>query len=208
MSGAGVLGGVFNPLHIGHLICAQEAIVTLGLERVLVIPAGEAPHREVEGDPGPEVRLEMCERAVAGDDRFEVSRIELDRDGPSYTVDTLRALREQRPEDELFLILGGDEAAALDKWREPEEVLKLARAAIAERTRWRRETIAVKIARIKGAERAIFFDMPRIDVSATLVRRRVAAGKPIRYLVPAGVADLIAERGLYRGAPAEKGKAV
>jgi len=197
----GIFGGVFNPPHIGHLICAQAAAVELELQSVLLVPVARAPHREIEHDPGADVRLELCERAVAGDERLEVSRLEVDRAGPSFTVDTLRALSDERPGDELHLILGGDAAAGLGSWKEPEELLKLARIAIAERTGWRREPVVVKLAGLRGAERALFFEMPRIDVSSTMVRRRVAAREPIRYLVPEGIAELIEERSLYR-APA------
>jgi nicotinate-nucleotide adenylyltransferase len=193
----GILGGAFNPPHLGHLVCAQEAVLKLGLETVLFVPTGQAPHREIEQDPGAEVRVEMCELAIAGDERLSVSRAEVDRPGPSYTVDTLRQLREQQPDDELVLILGGDQAASLPTWREPEEVLRLATVAAVQRTGTSREAIAVKIARLKGAARVVLFDMLRIDVSSSLVRHRVAAGKPIRYLVPHAVADLIAERSLY-----------
>ena len=193
----GVLGGAFNPPHIGHLICAQEAILRLELERVLLVPVGEAPHRAIEQDPGAEPRLEMCELAVEGDERLEASRIEIDREGPSYTVDTLRELRERSPDDELLLILGGDQAAALPSWREPEEVLRLATVSVVERGAWHREGVAVKIARLAGAAGVRFFDMPRIQVSSTAIRRRVAQGVPIRYLVPESVADYVARNGLY-----------
>ena len=199
----GILGGAFNPPHTGHLICAQEAMVALELDSVMFVPVGQAPHRDIEQDPGGAARLEMCELAAGGDERFEVSRIELDREGPSYTVDTLRQLRERSPDDELVLILGGDQASALASWHEPEEVLSLATVAVVERTGWHREAIAVKIARLRGAAAVRFFDMPRIDVSSTLVRRRAQQGRPIRYLVPDAVADYIEAKGLYRvSAPA------
>jgi nicotinate-nucleotide adenylyltransferase len=196
----GILGGAFNPPHIGHLVCAQEAFVQLKLERVLFVPVGDAPHREIEQDPGAEVRLEMCGRAISGDERFEVSRLEVDREGPSYTVDTLRTLSGGG--DELFLILGGDQAANLPSWREPQEVLTLATVAAVERTGFSRNAIAVKTAGLFGARRLRFFDMPRIGVSSSLVRRRASSGLPIHYLVTESVADYIAEHGLY-GAPAE-----
>jgi nicotinate-nucleotide adenylyltransferase len=194
----GILGGAFNPPHVGHLVCAQEALVQLRLDKVVFVPMGRAPHREIEQDPGAEERVRMCEDAVAGDERFAVSRVEADRPGPSYTVDTLRELRDSAPDDDLFLILGGDQAAALPSWREPEKVLDLATVAAVDRTGWSRERIAVKIASLKGAERVVFFDMPRIDVSSTLVRHRAAAGKPVRYLVPGGVAEYLERKGLYR----------
>jgi nicotinate-nucleotide adenylyltransferase len=193
----GILGGAFNPPHIGHLVCAQEALVRLSLERVAFIPMGQAPHREIEQDPGAESRLEMCERAVAGDDRLEVLRHELDRAGPSYTVDTLRELQERAPEDEVALILGGDQAAALPSWHEPEEVLRLAEVAAVQRTGFSREAVGLKIARLRGAQQVRFFDMPRIGVSSTMVRRRVARREPIRYLVPDSVADYVAAEAFY-----------
>ncbi len=197
----GILGGAFNPPHLGHLLCTQEAITALQLDRALLMPAGEAPHREIEQDPGAELRLEMCELAVSGDERLGASRLELERPGPSYTADTLRALRGGSPQDELFVILGGDQAADLPSWREPEEVFRLATVAAVEREGARREEIGEELAGLPGAERLVFFDMPRVDISSTLVRERAAAGRPIRYLVPDAVADLIASRSLY-GAPA------
>jgi nicotinate-nucleotide adenylyltransferase len=109
----GILGGAFNPPHLGHLVCAQEALVQLELDRVMFVPVGVAPHRTIDDDPGPEGRLEMVELAISDDERFTTSRIEMDREGPSYTADTLEQLSAQSPDDELFLILGGDQAAAL-----------------------------------------------------------------------------------------------
>lgn len=194
----GILGGVFNPPHIGHLVCAQEAHEQLRLDRVLLVPVGEAPHRSIEGDPGGETRAELCERAVAGDERFRVSRIEVDRPGPSYTLDTLGELAERSPQDSLVLILGADQAASLPEWRGPEEVLRLAVVAVAEREGGRREEVRRATAGLRGAERIGFFAMPRIDVSSTLVRERAATGRPVRYLVPDAVAELIEEGGLYR----------
>ena len=202
MARVGILGGAFNPPHIGHLICAQEALVALDLDRVVFVPVGTAPHRELRPDPGADVRFELVSRAVAGDDRFSVSRIELEREGPSYTVDTLRTLRAESPDDELFLILGGDQAAALGSWHEPEEVLALATLAVVERASWSRNAIGIKIGRLRGAQAVRYLEMPAIQVSSSLIRRRVGAGQPIRYLVPDAVAELVAERGLYGGAGA------
>jgi nicotinate-nucleotide adenylyltransferase len=165
---------------------------------VLVIPTGEAPHKEIEQDPGREVRYELCRLAFGGDERFELSRREIDRRGPSYTADTLRALREEGSGDELFFILGGDEARSLADWHEPEQVLALATLAVAERDYDRREQVAAAIAGLSGSERVKFFTMPQIWVSSSIVRGRVAAGRPIRYLVPAAVAEYIENAALYR----------
>lgn len=163
----------------------------------MFVPVGQASHRTVEHDPGGEMRLRLCKLAVAGDERFRVSRIELDRPGPTYSVDTLRELRRTRPEDELVLIIGGDEAAALRAWREPEDVLRLAEVAAVERNGERREAILEGLQGLEGLERLTFFDMPRVDVSASLIRARAAAGLPVRYLVPDAVAELIAAEALF-----------
>jgi nicotinate-nucleotide adenylyltransferase len=192
----GILGGAFNPPHIGHLVCAQEALVQLELERVVFMPVGVPPHREIEYDPGADVRFEMVELAVADDERFEASRLELEREGPSYTSDTLEQLAGES-KDELFLILGGDQAAALASWHEPELVLERATVAVFERVSWGRNAIMIKIGRLPGAERVRYLDMPLMQVSSSSIRRRVRQGAPIRYLVPDKVADCIETKGLY-----------
>jgi nicotinate-nucleotide adenylyltransferase len=193
----GILGGAFNPPHIGHLVCAQEALTQLELEKVVFMPFGQPPHRELEDDPGAAARLELVELAVGEDERFEVSRLEVDRSGPSYTSDTLRELGEKTPDDELFLILGGDQAAALPRWHEPEAVLSLATVAVVERSNWSRNAIGITVGRLPGAERIRYLDMPIMQVSSSAIRRRVRAGQPIRYLVPDKVAGHIEAKGLY-----------
>lgn len=200
----GILGGAFNPPHIGHLVCAQEALVQLELDRVVFVPVGEAPHRELEDDPGAEARLEMVELAIDGDERFSTSRIEIEREGPSYTVDTLEQLRAEAPGDELFLILGGDQAAALAAWHEPEQVLERATVAVLERLSWGRNAIGIKIGRLRGAEAVRYLDMPLMQVSSSMVRRRVRKGLPIRYLVPDTVASYIEANDLYGAGSAKE----
>lgn len=169
----------------------------LGLSTVVWIPAARPPHREIEQDPGAEARYEMCELTVAGDDRFAVSRVELDREGPSFMSDTLAELHSRSPDDELFLILGGDQAASLPQWHEPEEVLRLATVAVAERTGWHRPAVGLKLFSLRGGDRVRFFEMPRVDVSSSLIRRRAGAGQPIRYLVADKVAHYIGAGSLY-----------
>lgn len=171
----------------------------LQLDRVLWVPVGEAPHRTLDDDPGPEARLDMVELAIADDERFSTSRIEIDREGPSYTLDTLEQLRADSPDDELFLILGGDQAAALASWHEPEQVLERATVAVFERMSWGRNAIVIKIGRLPGAQRVRYLDMPLIQVSSSAIRRRVREGVPIRYLVPDKVVDYIATNELYGG---------
>jgi nicotinate-nucleotide adenylyltransferase len=191
----GILGGAFNPPHLGHLILAQEAFAQLGLDRVVFMPYGEPSHRQLEGDPGAEARLTMCEYAVGADARFAVSRLEIDRGGPIYTVDTLRELAS--PERSLFLLLGGDQAASLGSWKAPEEVLSLAVVAVAERDEWRRSSIVDRLGSLCSDERVRFFDMPRVEISSSFVRARARARKPIRYLVPDKVANYVGAQSLY-----------
>ena len=194
----GVFGGAFNPPHLGHLVCAQEVLLRLELERVLFVPVGEPPHRELGDDPGGEARLEMVELAIAGDERFAASRLELDREAPSYTSLTLEQLSSEAPDDERFLILGGDQAASLPTWHEPEKVLELATVAAVERVGWSRSAIGIQLARLRGSDRVRYLDMPLIQISSTGIRRRAREGKPIRYLVPATVEEYIAGHDLYR----------
>ena len=194
----GVFGGTFNPPHLGHLVCAQEACVQLQLDLVTFVPVRTPPHKPLDEDPGPEQRLELCRRAAAGDGRFTVSDVEVRRPGPSYTVDTLQELHAQEPDNELFLILGGDVAANLPSWRTPETVLALATPAVANRRGTPRSRAEAGLGELPGGQRARFFSMPWIGVSSTMVRRRVKAGQPIRYLVPDAVAAYIDEKGMYR----------
>ncbi len=195
----GILGGTFNPPHLGHLICAQEAYLQLGLDRVLLMPARMPPHKTVDEEPGPEHRLELCRLAVNGDQRFAVSDLEMKRDGPSYTVDTLEELHSQDPDTEMFLIVGGDVAAGLPQWHEPERVLSLATLAIAKRRGTPRASIEEALGTLRGGDRACFFHMPRVAFSSTMVRDRVRSGQSIRYIVPDGVDHYINEHGLYGG---------
>ena len=193
----GLLGGTFNPPHLGHLVCAQEACTQLELDGVVFIPVYSPPHKEVEDEPGVDVRVELTRLATAGEKRFSVSRVEADVPGRSFTVDTLRRLHKSSPADELTFIMGGDMAHALPTWHEPEAVLSLATLGVAEREGIRRTDIMERLAGLAGADRIRFFDMPRLDISSSSIRRRVASGRPIRYLVPDPVADYIASEGLY-----------
>jgi nicotinate-nucleotide adenylyltransferase len=196
----GIFGGTFNPPHVGHLACLEAALARLELDRVMLVPVSQPPHKAAAEDPGPEHRLEMCRRAALGDGRIGVCDFEVRQGGPSYTVDTLRALHDAHPEDELTFIAGGDMAASLPGWREPEEVLALARFGVAERTGAEREEVEWALAGLQGRDRVVFFDMPRVDVSSTAVRRGVGDGRPVRDLVPDAVARYIDEHGLYRAA--------
>jgi nicotinate-nucleotide adenylyltransferase len=193
----GLLGGTFNPPHIGHLVCAHQALAQLELDRVLLVPVREPPHKASEADPGVEHRVELCRRAVAREERLGVSLVEAEVPGPSYTVDTLRSLHERSPGDDLTFLVGGDMALSLPTWREPKAILELAELGVAEREGVRRADIAERLSGL-GADRVRFFNMPRLDISSSLIRRLVAAGRPIRHLVPKGVEAYIEQAGLYR----------
>jgi nicotinate-nucleotide adenylyltransferase len=162
---------------------------------VLLVPAGEAPHRRIEPEPGPEVRLEMVRLAAAGDELLEASDLEVAREGPSYTFRTLEVLHEERPGDELTFLMGADVAASLESWRRPERVLELARVGVAVRPGTELDEAEAALERL-GAEAEII-RMPELGVSSTRVRRRIARQRPIRYLVPDPIAELIEARGLY-----------
>jgi nicotinate-nucleotide adenylyltransferase len=161
------------------------------------MPVGEAPHRAIEHDPGPEERFELCRLAAEGAEWLTPSRAEIDRPGPSYTADTLAALRAGRPEAELYFLLGGDQALHLPQWHEPARVLEQATLAVVERDGVSIDDVQAAVSAV-GEARLRPFSMPRIDVSSTEVRRRIADGRPYRFLVPERVAERIERAGLYR----------
>jgi nicotinate-nucleotide adenylyltransferase len=193
---------MFNPPHLGHLALARAAAADLGLSRVLLTPVLVPPHKPARWDPGAEHRLWMCRLAAEGDPCVEVCTLELERAGPSYTVDTLRSIHAHHPEADLTLIVGADMAQTLGSWREPGEILKLARLAVAEREGVTRREVLDALVPLGGRERIAFLDMPPYDISSSLVRRRLTAGEPIEELVGAGVAAYITQNELYGRIPA------
>ena len=199
MTAPRVLGGTFNPPHVAHLLCASEARWQLGLDRVLLVPAHVPPHKAIGDEPGIEHRLAMCRLAVRGHEEWlEVSELEANRAGPSYTVDTLRQIHESQPGDELTFIVGGDMAWSLPAWREPEAILELACVAVAERAGAHREEIREQLAGLSGVGNVSYIEVPRIDISSAALRSRVRSGQPIDYLVPDAVSHYIEERRLYK----------
>jgi nicotinate-nucleotide adenylyltransferase len=193
----GLLGGTFNPPHIGHLVCATQALDELELDRVLLVPVNQPPHKAAEADPGVEHRVELCRRAVAGNEQLDVSLVDAEVAGPSFTVGTLSRLHDRCPGDQLTFIVGGDMAFSLPTWREPEAILELAELGVAEREGVRRTDIVERLSGL-GTDNVRFFDMPRLDISSSQIRRMVAGLRSIRYLVPDAVADYIEHEGLYR----------
>jgi len=188
------LGGAFDPPHRAHLLLARTAFDRFALERLLVIPTGRPPHKDVE--TAPELRFRLATAAFAGLPGVEVSRHELDAPGPSYTLDTARWASE-RYGDVVFLV-GADEFASFLSWHEPDGVLRYVRLGVATRPGYPRERLDAVLRRLEQPDRVVLFEMPYETASSTEVRERVAAGLPLDDLVPPAVADLIDELGLYR----------
>lgn len=201
----GILGGTFSPPHHGHVICAQEARIQLDLDEVRLMPVGDPPHRQIEDDenPGDAHRLAMCKLAVIGQPGLTVSSFEIDREGTSYTVDTLEQLVHQEPDTEFTLIIGADQAMAFGNWRDPERIGQLVDIAVAARVDNNREEAVAEVIRATSVEGApgkepLQIEMPRVDISSTLIRDRIYRGATVAHLVPAGIAELVEEAGLYR----------
>jgi nicotinate-nucleotide adenylyltransferase len=193
----GILGGTFDPIHLGHLAIAEEAREALGLERVLFVPAATPPHKPDRPVTPADHRLAMAELAVAGNPAFTVSRIEVDREGPSYSVDTLDTLARTGIREPWF-ILSEEALAGLPTWRHPDRVLELARLAVVPRAGFATLDRDWAGSHFAGREeRFAFLAGPLLPISGSVVRRRVAAGRSVRYLVPDAVAAYIADHDLY-----------
>ena len=203
----GIFGGSFDPVHLGHLLLADTCREVCSLDQVWFLPCGHPPHKP-EGalTPGKQ-RAEMLEFAIAGDPRFGVCRIELDRSGRSYTVDTLRQLRDEDPSRELFFLMGADSLADLPLWREPQTILELATVVAVNRGRCPPPDLGLLESRLGPIvrERVQLVTMPAIDISATDLRERVRTGRSLRFRVPRAVEEYIAQHGLYRDVTASGG---
>lgn len=183
----GILGGTFDPIHFGHLAIAEEARECYALDAVLFIPAGAPPHKRYQ-PARPEQRLLMVQLATANHPKFHVSRLEIDRPGPSYTVDTLQALHAQYPQAELYFIIGADAALEFAGWREPGRILELAHVVAATRPGFP----------LAPLPHIALLDVPGLAISSTELRRRASEGRSLRYLVPDAVASYIAKEDIYR----------
>ena len=196
----GILGGTFDPPHIGHLWLATLAADALGLGRVLLMPAARPPHKGGTVVSNAAERVTMTRLAIAGDLLFDLSLVEMERPGPSFTVDSLVELRASLGTDAgLVLIMAADSFAEIETWREPDRLLELAEWAVGPRPGSPLPDRAALRERFGPSEARIhLLDGPALDLSSSEIRRRVAAGRSIRYLVPRAVEELIADRGLYR----------
>lgn len=193
----GVLGGTFDPIHHGHLAVAEDVRETLGLERLVLIPAAQPPHKPGRRIAPPAHRLAMVELAVAGNPALSVSAVEVERGGDSFTVDTLEELTAAGERD-LWFILSSEALAGFGAWRDPERILQLARLAVVQRPQSPAIGRDWAAAQFPGrANRIRFLPGPLLPISGSVVRRRVAAGRSIRYLVPDAVARYIADHALY-----------
>jgi nicotinate-nucleotide adenylyltransferase len=194
----GLLGGTFDPPHNGHVALAEAALRELGLERLVVMVAGRPPHKEAGTDG--DVRYRLATAAFGSLSGVELPRDELDRAGLGYTVDTVLEL--ERRYGDIVVVVGGDMFASFPRWREPDRILEHARLAVAGRSGTGAEAFDAVLGQLDRPERVTFFEMQPVDISASDVRRRVAAGEAYDDLVPPAVVRLIEELGLYRKAPA------
>jgi nicotinate-nucleotide adenylyltransferase len=200
----GVLGGTFDPIHIGHLEVAEEAVARLDLPRILFIPAGQPWLKLNNANAVSPVqhRLEMVRLGIAGNSRFKLSTLEIERGGPTYSVDTIAQLHSQLGEgDEIFFILGWDNLMQLPKWHQPQRLLELCRLVAVPRVDFPLPDLTTLERELPGiTERVILFDRPRIDINASEIRKRAAEGKSISEFVPKAVESYIKEHGLYKRA--------
>jgi nicotinate-nucleotide adenylyltransferase len=200
----GVMGGTFDPIHNGHLVTAEEAWRQFGLDQVLFIPSGHPPHKEDRKSLDPEDRYLMTVIATAGNPHFKVSRMEIDRPGPSYTIDTVRDLhRIYGKNTDIYFITGADAILEILTWKEPEKVLQEAIFIAATRPGYDLKQLEESLPesekeRHANDPRVLVMEIPALAISSTDIRRRVSEGRPITYLVPGGVAKFIEKNGFYR----------
>ena len=196
----GILGGTFDPPHVGHLWLASLAADAVALDRVLLMPAGQPPHKAGQRVTRATDRLVMTRLAIAGDPLFDLCTIEVERRGPSYTIDSIEELQAQYgSEVTLYLIMAADSLNGIDAWREPDRLLERVEWIVGPRPGSAlpdRDALSDRFG--ERAARIHLLDGPSLDVSSTAIRTRVAAGQTIRYLVPRGVEEVIGDRGLYR----------
>jgi nicotinate-nucleotide adenylyltransferase len=200
----GIFGGTFDPIHVGHLVVAEDCAFQLGLDLVLFVPVGQPPHKRGRAITPADDRVRMVELAIADNPRFQLSRVDVDRPGPSYSVDTVAALlAELGPAARLFFIIGADSLADLPTWHQPERLVALCEIIAVNRPGYPRFDLARLEPAIPGArERIHRIEVPGLDIAASDLRQRIAEGRPIRYLVPEAVRRYLEEHQLYRSNPA------
>ena len=192
----GVMGGTFDPIHYGHLVTAEEALVQFALDAVVFVPTGRPWMKQGREVSPPEDRYLMTVIATASNPRFQVSRIDVDREGPTYTVDTLRGLAAENPDAELYFITGADAMLEILEWKDPEEILTLSHFIAATRPGY--DLARFGSTTTAGLANVSLMSIPALAISSTDVRERIHDGRPIRYLVPEGVKSYVEKAGLYR----------
>ncbi len=198
MQRLGVFGGTFDPPHLGHLILAEEAYEQLGLERVLWVLTPDPPHKQGQSVLALEDRLQMLQVAISENPRFQLSRVDIDRPPPHYAVDTLRLLMDRYPQAELIYLIGGDSLRDLPTWHKPAELLRHCAGLAVMRRPGDRIDLAALEAAIPGIqEKTVFLDAPRLEISSSDIRQRIACGRSFRYFLQPAVYHLIRERRLY-----------
>jgi nicotinate-nucleotide adenylyltransferase len=200
----GLFGGTFDPIHLGHLIVAEEMRHALALDRVLFVPAGQPPHKRGQAISPAADRVAMTRLAIAGNPAFELCLIDVERAGPSFTADLLEEVARRRPGADLYFIMGEDSLADLPTWHAPARILRAARLAVATRPGVTADLAGLERLLPGLSARVALVPAPEIGIAGRDLRRRVAEGRPIRYQVPAAVEDYIRAHGLY--APGERGR--
>ena len=189
MKRIGILGGTFNPIHNGHLVIAQTALEKLNLDKVIFVPSNMTPHKTQAGAISGKDRYAMVKFAIAHSPHFDACDFEIDKEGPSYSIDTVGYLRHLHPKDKLYFIIGSDNAAILHTWKGIKELTKLVTFIAVYRASFPKKNSKVNVR---------WISMPRLDISASFLRKQARSGKSIRYFVPESVAIYIEKRGLYR----------
>jgi nicotinate-nucleotide adenylyltransferase len=193
-----IFGGTFDPVHLGHMVIAEQVMGELGLSRVVFVPGGIPPHKEASSvRASAEDRFDMVEAAVEGNERFTVDRVEVDAGRPMHTVETVQILKERSPEEEWFFITGADEVSNLLAWKDPDRLLEEVVMVAATRQGYDLSKLDHLEAGLRNFDRIFPVECTRVDVSATGIRRRILQGKSVRYLVPEGVYRIIKDRRLY-----------
>lgn len=197
MERVGILGGTFDPPHLGHLILAEYAVEALGLSCLLFVPAADPPHKQHEKNTPVQHRLAMLELAISGNNRFTLSRVDVDRPGPHYSVDMVKIVQNQYPQSELYFVMGGDSLRNLTQWYHPAELLRLCKLAVMHRPGDHARPYMHEDALPGISERVVMIDAPLIGISATEIISRLQKGYSVRYLVPDAVLDYICAHQLY-----------
>lgn len=197
MSKLGVMGGTFNPIHYGHLVAAEEALFQFSLDHILFLPSGKPPHKVSLSLASAEDRYQMVRLATCDNERFSVSRYEIDKSEISYTVDTMTQLKSESPNDDFFFITGADAILEILTWKKPDELLEVCTCIAATRPGYPLTKLKSISQRLGAGERVKVMKIPALTISSTDIRRRVKTGRPIKYLVPSDVEKYIHRHRLY-----------